>query len=682
MEVAGQAELLRAGADVGHRRVGGFLHDLAEASGDQELALAGGHRDLRLEQVAADLGVGETGRDADPVLGLGLAEAVALDAQVLADELRIDAHRLEGLTGRDLLARDLAGDRGQLALERAHAGLPREVPDDLEDRGLAEDEIAVLQTVVAAHLVDEMLGRDLELLRLDVAGDLDDLHAILERPRDLAENVRRADEHHAREVVVDVEIVVREGVVLLGIEDLEHRRARIAAEIHRHLVDLVEQEDRVRAARLLQALDDLAREGADVGSAVAPDLGLVAHAAEADAHEVAPGRAGDRLAERGLADAGRPDETEDRTLQLLDEGLHREVLEDAFLRLLEPVVVRVEDLLRDLEVLHFLLVLVPGQAEHPVDVVPDHRRFCRHRRHLLQLLDLLLGPVARLLRHLLRGELLLELRELVLRIVALAELLLDRPHLLVEVVLLLGALHLLLDAAADLALDLEDLDLRLHPAEDLLEALGRRDDLEQLLAIGELEVEMGDDGVGELAGIADRGDRVDDLRGDLFVQLRVGVEGRLDGADEGLRLGRVVRLVAQLVDLDGEIRLDGGEATDLGPRAALDEDLDRAIGKPQELDDRAERPDRVDVLGRRILFAGDALRGDDEAPVGGHRVFEGLDRLGPADEERHDHVRKDHDVAERKQRNPSALSPFRRSPPIRSSRISHSPLRTAQAASA
>jgi len=44
----------------------------------------------------------------------------------------------------------------------------------------------------------------------------------------------------------------------------------------------------------------------DVGAPVATDLGLVAHAAERHAHELAPGGAGDRLAERGLADARGP----------------------------------------------------------------------------------------------------------------------------------------------------------------------------------------------------------------------------------------------------------------------------------------------------------------------------------------------------------------------------------------
>ena len=47
-----------------------------------------------------------------------------------------------------------------------------------------------------------------------------------------------------------------------------------------HLVDFVEQEDRVAARRLPHELDDLAGKGADVGAAMAADFRLVAHATQ------------------------------------------------------------------------------------------------------------------------------------------------------------------------------------------------------------------------------------------------------------------------------------------------------------------------------------------------------------------------------------------------------------------
>ena len=79
---------------------------------------------------------------------------------------------------------------------------------------------------------------------------------------------------------------------------------------------------------------------------MAADLGLVADAADREPHELAAERVRDRVPERGLADAGRPDEAEDLTRDLLPQLGDGEVLDDAVLHLLEVEVVVVEDLPR------------------------------------------------------------------------------------------------------------------------------------------------------------------------------------------------------------------------------------------------------------------------------------------------------------------------------------------------
>ena len=48
---------------------------------------------------------------------------------------------------------------------------------------------------------------------------------------------------------------------------------------------------------------------------MAAQLGFVVHAAQTHALELAPDGARDRLPERGLADAGRADEAQDRRLR-------------------------------------------------------------------------------------------------------------------------------------------------------------------------------------------------------------------------------------------------------------------------------------------------------------------------------------------------------------------------------
>ena len=182
--------------------------------------------------------------------------------------------------------------------------------------------------------------------------------------------------------------MVAEGVVLLGIEHLEQRRRRIAAEVLADLVDLVEQEHRVARLRLAQALHDAAGQRADVGAAMAADLGLVAHAAERDAHELAAERARDRAAERRLAGAGRADEAEDRALQVALEREHRDVLEDAVLHLLEVVVVLVEDALRLGDVEAVLADRRPRQVDHPLEVGADHAVLGRRRRCVAEPIEL------------------------------------------------------------------------------------------------------------------------------------------------------------------------------------------------------------------------------------------------------------------------------------------------------
>ena len=96
------------------------------------------------------------------------------------------------------------------------------------------------------------------------------------------------------------------------------------------------------------------------------------HAAEADAAELAAHGARDRLAERGLADAGRADEAQDRALALGLQLAHREIFEDALLDLGQAVMVLVEDAARFGDVDALVGELRPGQLDQPIEVGADH----------------------------------------------------------------------------------------------------------------------------------------------------------------------------------------------------------------------------------------------------------------------------------------------------------------------
>ena len=187
--------------------------------------------------------------------------------------------------------RHLAGQPADLALELPHARLARVAGDRRGERLVGHHELAVREPRLGELPREQEAAGDLELLLLGVAGELHDLHAVEERPRDVLDEVGGRDEQHLGEVERHAEVVVGEGVVLRRVEHLEQRRRRVALVRDAELVHLVEEEDGVRRAGLLHPLDDAARHGADVGAPVAADVGLVAHAAERDAHVLAPHRA-------------------------------------------------------------------------------------------------------------------------------------------------------------------------------------------------------------------------------------------------------------------------------------------------------------------------------------------------------------------------------------------------------
>ena len=135
------------------------------------------------------------------------------------------------------------------------------------------------------------------------------------------------------------------------------------------------------AAGPAQALDDLAGQRADVGAAVAADLGLVVHAAHGDARELAAQGARDGAAERRLAHAGRPDEAQDRALE---DGLqlqHGQVIEDALLHLLQIVVVLVQNLGGALDVDLGAARRRSRAGGHPLQIGAGDAVFGRGRRH-------------------------------------------------------------------------------------------------------------------------------------------------------------------------------------------------------------------------------------------------------------------------------------------------------------
>ena len=224
---------------------------------------------------------------------------------------------------------------------------------------------------------------------------------------------------------------------------------------------------------------------------MAADLGLVAHAAQRLAGELAARGARDRAAERGLADARRADQAQDRALQPVGAGLDREIFDDPLLDLLQAVMVLVEDPLGLGDVVLQLAISCPTAGRAARRDSCGDRRLGRHRRHRAQLLQLGIGAVAGFLAKPGLADLGGQLGELVAALLALiAELALDRLQLLVQIIFALGLLHLPLDAAADLLLDLQHAELALHEGEHHFQPARRIQLAEQGLLVGDLDRQL------------------------------------------------------------------------------------------------------------------------------------------------------------------------------------------------
>jgi len=321
-------------------------------------------------------------------------------------------------------------------------------------------------------------------------------------------------------------------------------------------------------------------------------------------------------------------------------------------------VVGVEHVLRGLQVLAHLAALLPRHAQQPVQVVAHNPGLGRHRRHLLELVELVAGLGLDRLRHAGGGDPAGDLVEVVRGVVQLAQLLLDRLHLLVEVVLALRLLHLRLDPAADALLHLLHVDLAVDQANQHLQPLGGVQGLQQLLLVAEADADMGGDGVGQARRVVDPGQGLQQLRRQLAVGLDVLLEQPHQRARDGVQLARLAAVGGfHHHPGAGQGAIHLADRVDVGAGQALDQHLDGAVRQLQQLQHLRQRADRMQVGGTRVVGFRRLLRDQQDPLVALHREVERADRLVAADKQRDHHVREHHDVAQRQHRQDEAFLP-------------------------
>ena len=438
------AVLPHIGADVVVGDLGGLFHYLAQLAGQFEAAAqcvnAGG---LDRQSRAAHAGPGQPSNHAFARHHLLGAEDRHAQSrfQVFRADLQLGSRVLEQLENR--FAHQLA----QLLLQLAHTGLTGIAFDNRTQCAVADAQARLGDTGLGQLLGPQVAFGDGQLLFGDVARQANHFHTVQQRARDRVQGVGGTHEQHLGQVQAQVQVVVEEVDVLLGVQGFQQRRGRVALIALPHLVDLVEHDHRVHHLDVFQGLHQLARLRADVSAAMTLDLGLVAHAADAESVEGSAQRFGDGLADAGLAHARWADQQHDRAADLALPGAHGEELEDAFFDVVQAGMVLIQHLARVLEVKLVGAVDTPGQGRRPIQVVPGHGIFRRSRLQNRQLAHFLIDALTRLLWQLLAVETLLELLQVGAAVV------LGQPQFLLD--------HLELFLEEELALMLADLPVHL-----------------------------------------------------------------------------------------------------------------------------------------------------------------------------------------------------------------------------
>ena len=170
-------------ADIRHGRLRRFLHDVAQFAGKRQLAFAVHDRGFGAQNGAADFGPGQPGDQADFALLVGQRIAELDHAQEIVDIVLRDGD-VEGLAFLDHLARDLAADVADFALQVADAGFPGVGANQGGNRVIGELHVLVGQSGLQQLLLDQEVLGDFDLFLLGVAVQTQHFHPVLQSRRD------------------------------------------------------------------------------------------------------------------------------------------------------------------------------------------------------------------------------------------------------------------------------------------------------------------------------------------------------------------------------------------------------------------------------------------------------------------------------------------------------------------
>ena len=302
------------------------------------------------------------------------------------------------------------------------------------------------------------------------------------------------------------------------------------------------------------------------------------------------------------------------------------------------------------QVVFDLGLFAPGQTYQHIDVVAHHGRLGGHGRHQFELLQFTFGLLQRFLGHLGEFDLFLDLLD-VSALFTFTQLLLDGLDLFIQVEVALVLLHLPLDTATDLFVDIQDVNFTFQLLKQVFQAQFHIRQIQNNLFVVQLQWQMRSNGVGKSPGIVDAGNGGQNFWRNLLVQFDVLVKLLHHRTAQGLdftgflgNLGGFHRC-----HCGGEVGFHIGDAAHLRPLLTFDQHLHSAVGQFEHLEDGGHTAHLEHVASGGFVLGCGFLRHQHDAAFGFHGQLKRLDALGTSDKQRNHHVGEDHYVTQRQQ---------------------------------
>ncbi len=197
---------------------------------------------------------------------------------------------------------------------------------------------------------DQMAYRYFNFLSFRIARKFNHFHTIEQGTGNRFGSIGSSDEEYIGEIIRDLNIMVAETVVLLGIKHFQQGGRRITPEVIPKLINLVQQEERVVGFYLTYPLNNAAGHGADIRTAMTTDFGFITNAAQRNT-DIPPSHSlCYSTGNRSFTGSGGADQTENRSPQFhVVSFIHLQfaygkMLHDTFFYFFHSIVVTFKDL--------------------------------------------------------------------------------------------------------------------------------------------------------------------------------------------------------------------------------------------------------------------------------------------------------------------------------------------------